>query len=75
MRRFLKALLRSGFWFRNIFPGFRLPKAAEDELKKELDADLYAEPQTPIADAEIGEKERQEAVRRYQRQLRERGQR
>ena len=75
MRRFLKALLRSDFWFRNIFPGFRLPKAAEDELKKELDADLYAEPQTPIADAEISEKEREEAVRQYKRELRGKGRR
>jgi hypothetical protein len=33
------------------------------------------EPQEPLPDAEIGEEERREAVRRYQRELREKGQR
>ncbi len=75
MRRLFKALLRSGFWFRNIFPGFRIPKAAEDELEKELDADLHAEPREPLPDAEISEEEREEAVRRYQRELGEKGRR
>jgi len=75
MSRLLRALLRSGFWFRNIFPGYRLPKAAERELEKELDNDLYAEPQEPLPDAEMSEDERREAVRRYQRELKKKGRR
>jgi hypothetical protein len=51
------------------------PTAAE--LSKDLDLDLGegAEPREPLPDAEITEKERQEAVRRYQRELREKGRR
>ena len=60
------------------YSGFRIPpQAGADELSKELDLDLTegGEPQEPLPDAEISEKERQEAVRRYQRELREKGQR
>ncbi len=58
-------------------PGFRLPKAAEDELRSEIDEDLSApeEPPEPLPDAEISEKEREEAVRRDQRELEEKGRR
>ena len=53
----------------------RVAKAGRGALKRELDSDLYAEPQEPLPDAEISEKERQEAVRRYQRELKEKGRR
>ena len=78
MRRFLRALRRRAWswWsFSSFFPGFRVPRAAEEELEKELDADLHEEPREPLPDAEISETEREEAVRRYQRELREKGQR
>jgi hypothetical protein len=60
------------------FPYFQLripPDVGEDELSKELRLDAADEPQEPLPDAEISEKERQEAVRRYQRELKEKGQR
>ena len=89
MRRFIRALLRfldrilGAFRFYNFpksgaYSGFRVPpKASADELSKELDLDLTeaGEPREPLPDAEISEKERQEAVRRYQRELREKGER
>jgi hypothetical protein len=48
------------------YSGFRIPpKAGADELSKELDLDLTeaGEPRVSLPDAEISEKERQEAVR------------
>ena len=87
MRRFIRALFRPvGSVFRRFrfynFPlsgaysGFRVPpKAGADELSKELDLELTeaGEPQEPLPDAEISEDERREAVRRYQRELKEKG--
>jgi len=62
--------------FLNIgFPGSRLPKGGEEELKRELDADLHEEPQEPLPEAEISEEQRQEAVRQYKREMEERGNR
>ena len=60
------------------YSGFRVPpKAGADELSKELDLDLTeaGEPLEPLPNAEISEEERQEAVRRYQRELKEQGKR
>ncbi len=60
------------------YSGFRIPpKAGAEELPKELDLDLTeaGEPQEPLPDSEISEAERQKAVRRYQRELRDRGRR
>jgi len=60
------------------YSGFRIPpKAGADELSKELDLDLSeaGEPQEPLPHAEISEEEREEAVRRYQRELKEKGRR
>ena len=87
--RFVKVVFRSlGRVFRRFrfynFPlsgaysGFRVPpKAGAEELSKELDLDLTeaGEPRVSLPDAEISEKERQEAVRRYQRELEEEGRR
>ncbi len=58
-----------------LFRGLRLrvAKAGREALKREPDSDLYAEPQEHLPDAEITEAERLEAVRRYQRELREKG--
>jgi hypothetical protein len=56
------------------FSGFRIPPAAgADELSKEIDLDLAEtdEPRQHLPDAEISEAEREEAVRRYQRELEE----
>ena len=88
MPRFLKVLGRFFRPFRfyrfynfpksGAYSGFRIPpKAGSEELSKELDLDLReaGEPLEPLPDAEISEKERQEAVRRYQRELREKGRR
>ncbi len=66
------------FPFSGAYSGFRVPpKAGAEELSKELDLDLTEadEPLEPLPDAEISEKERQEAVRRYQRELRGKGRR
>ena len=60
------------------YSGFRIPpKAGAEEPSTDLDLDLSErdEPQEPLPDAEISEKERKEAVRRYQRELREKGRR
>jgi hypothetical protein len=60
------------------FSGFRIPPSAgADELSKEMDLDLAEahEPQEHLPDAEISEAEREEAVQRYQRELREKEQR
>jgi len=60
------------------FPYFQLripPDIGEEQLSKELRLDAADEPPEPLPDAEISEKERQEAVRRYQRELREKGRR
>ena len=60
------------------YSGFRIPpEAGAEELSKELDLDLTeaGEPLEPLVDAEISEAERQKAVRRYQRELREKGKR
>jgi hypothetical protein len=89
MPRFLKALFRflgrffKRFRFYNFplsgaYSGFRIPpKAGAEELSKELDLDLTeaGEPRVSLPDAEISEKEREEAVRRYQRELKEKGRR
>jgi hypothetical protein len=82
LRRFLGRFFKR-FRFYNFpdsgaYSGFRIPpKAGAEELSKELDLDLgeAGEPQEPLPDAEISERERQEAMRRYQRELREKGQR
>jgi len=60
------------------YSGFRIsPKPGAEELSKDLDLDLSeaGEPHVALPDAEISEKERQEAVRRYQRELREKSRR
>jgi hypothetical protein len=89
MRRFIRALFRflgrvfRPFRFYNFpksgaYSGFRYPpKAGAEELSKELDLDLTEadEPQEPLPGAEISEKERRKAVRRYQRELKEKGRR
>ena len=89
MGRFIRALGRSvgslfkrfrfySFPLSGAYSGFRIPpKAGAEELSKELDLDLTeeGEPQEPLPGAEISEEERQEAVRRHQRELREKGQR
>ena len=89
MGRFIRALFRpvgsvfKRFRFYNFplsgaYSGFRIPpEAGADELSKELDLDLTeaGEPQEHLPDAEITEKEREEAVRRYQRELKEKGRR
>jgi len=90
MRRFTRALLRflgrifgafRFFRFYNFpksgaYSGFRIPPdVGEEQLSKELRLDAADEPLEPLPDAEISEKERQEAVRRYQRELKERGRR
>jgi len=85
MPRFLKVLFRFlGRLFRPFryyhIPGGNVPTPpgpTAAELSKDLDLDLGegAEPREPLPDAEITEKERQEAVRRYQRELREKGRR
>jgi len=89
MRRFAKIVFRFlGRFFRRFrfynspysgaYSGFRIPpEAGAEELSKELDLDLDAacEPQEPLPHAEISEEERREAVRRYQRERRERGRR
>ena len=83
--RFLDRILGAFRFFRfynfpksGAYSGFRVPpEAGADELSKELDLDLTeaGEPLVPIADAEITEEERREAVRRYQRELREKDKR
>ena len=83
--RFLGRILNPLRFFRfynfpksGAYSGFRVPpKAGADELSKELDLDLTeaGEPQEPLPDAEISQEERQEAVRRYQRELAEKGRR
>ena len=82
--RFLDRILGAFRFFRfynfpksGAYSGFRIPpKAGSEELSKELDLDVTepGEPQEPLPDAEITEEERLEAVRRYQRELREKGQ-
>jgi len=79
MPRLLKVLARSfdRFWALGIpFPGFHMPvDAGREEAREELDLAAPGEPQEPLPHAEISEEERQEAVCRYQRELREKGQR
>ena len=88
MLRFLKVLGRILKPFRfyrfynfpksGAYSGFRIPpKAGAEELSKEIDLDLSEadEPRVSLPDAEISEEERQEAVRRYQRELKEKGRR
>jgi hypothetical protein len=85
LRRFLGRFFRPFRFLRfynfpksGAFSGFRFPpKAGAEELSKELDLDLNAasEPQEHLPDAEISEAEREEAVRRYQRELAEKNQR
>jgi len=78
MSWFFRALRRRA-WFYNIHGlGLRmLPKPGAREPSTEIDLDLIAagEPQEPLPGAEISEEERQEAVRRHQRELREKGKR
>jgi len=83
--RFLDRILGAFRFFRfynfpksGAYSGFRVPpKSGADELSKELDLDLTeaGEPREPLPHAEISEEEREEAVRRYQRELREKGRR
>ena len=76
MRRLLKVLARSfdRFWALGIpFPGFNMPlDAGKEEAREELELAAPGEPQEHLPHAEITEDEREEAVRRYQRELRER---
>jgi hypothetical protein len=85
MRRFLRAL---GRFLGRLFRPFRYyhvpysnvptpPRPTAEELSKDLDLDLTeaGEPAEPLPDAEISEEERREAVRRYRRELEEKGQR
>ena len=75
---FFKRFRFYNFPYSGAYSGFRIPpKAGAEELSKELDLDLTeaSEPQEPLPHAEISEKERQEAVRRYQRELKEKGRR
>ena len=60
-----------------LFRGLRLrvAKAGREELKRDLDLAAPGEPREPLPGAEISEKEREEAVRRYQRELKEKGKR
>ena len=46
-----------------------------EELARELSLDAADEPRESLPDAEIGEKERLEAVRQYKRELEEKGRR
>jgi hypothetical protein len=82
---FLKAWARfpRGF-FRHIrvlpifpyFPYFQVRIPPEVEQGSSPDAHIDTdEPLEPLADAEISEAERQEAVRRYKRELKEKGRR
>jgi len=87
--RFVKAVFRplgrvfKRFRFYNFplsgaYSGFRIPpKEGAEELSKELDLDLTegGEPQVGLPEAELSEKERQEAVRQYKRELEEKGRR
>ena len=76
--RFLGRFFRPFRHYSFPYSGFRIsPKAGAEELSKDLDLDLSeaGEPQVSLPDAEISEKERQEAVRRYQRELEEKSQR
>jgi len=81
--RFIRALRRSlarsfdRFWALGIpFPGFNMPvDAGKEEAREELDLAAPDEPLEPLPHAEISEKDRQEAVRRYQRELKEKGRR
>ena len=88
MLRFLKILGRILKPFRfyrfynfpksGAYSGFRIPpKAGAEELSKEIDLDLTeaGEPLEHLPHAEISEKEREEAMRRYQRELKEKGRR
>ena len=60
------------------FPYFQLrtpPDIRQEDPPRELRLDAADEPLEPLPDAEISEKERREAVRRHQRELREKGRR
>jgi len=58
------------------FPGFQMPlDAGSEEAREELDLATPGEPRVSLPDAEISEKERQEAVRQYKRELEEKGRR
>ena len=85
MSRFPKVLLRflgrlvRPFRYYHI-PGGNVPTPpgpTAEELSKDLDLDLTeaGEPQEHLPHAEISEEERAEAVRRYQRELKEKGRR
>ena len=54
-----------------------LPGPTAEELSKDLDLDLSGtgEPVEPLADAEISEEQRQDAVRLYKRKLEEKARR
>jgi len=76
--RFFRRFRFYNFPYSGAYSGFRVPpKAGAEELSKELDLDLADpdQPQEPLPDAEISEKERREAVRRYQRELKDKGRR
>ncbi len=84
MGRFVRGLLRFlGRLFRPFryyhIPGGNVPTPpgqTADELSQDLDLDLLeaGEPREHLPDAEISEAQREEAVRRYQRELREKDQ-
>ena len=60
------------------FPYFQLripPDVRQEDLSRELRLDAADEPLQHLPDAEISEKERREAVRRYQRELKEKDKR
>ena len=76
--RFLGRLVRPFRYYH--IPGGNVPTPpgpTAEELSKDLDLDLSegGEPLERLPDAEISEREREEAVRRYQRELKEKGRR
>ena len=76
--RFFRRFRFYNFPHSGAYSGFRIPpQAGAEELSKDLDLDLSeaGEPQEPLPDAEISEEERQDAVRRYKRELEEKARR
>ena len=70
--RFFRRFRFYNFPYSGAYSGFRIPpQAGAEELSKDLDLDPSeaGEPVEPLADAEISEEERQDAVRRYKREL------
>ena len=75
MRGFVGVLVRcfDRFWALGIpFPGIHMPlDAGREEAREELDLAAPGEPHVSLPNAQISEVERQEAVRRYKRELEE----